>query len=90
LGRFGERAGGTRRRTSPEAAYGYAGHLFGRVPMTWMNKDRRRPFARLPLYLAARAAPRSGTSNGHDYTDFRLGDPDAMTRHSPAAVYRRR
>jgi glutamate-1-semialdehyde 2,1-aminomutase len=63
-------------------AYARAGHLFGRVPMTWMNKTAG-PF---PRYLATARGARVTDIDGHEYVDFCLGDTGAMTGHSPAAV----
>lgn len=66
-----------------------ATHLFGRVPMTWMNKSA----AGFPLYLDYARGARLTDIDGHDYVDFSLGDTGAMAGHSPeatvAAVQRR-
>ncbi|MGW1161575.1 transaminase [Streptomyces sp. NPDC002519] len=71
------------------AAYERADHLFGRVPMTWMNKTA----GAFPRYLAAARGARVTDIDGHDYIDFCLGDTGAMAGHSPdavtAAVHRR-
>ena len=63
-----------------------ADHLFGGVPMTWMNKWA----GGFPLYLAERAGPRVTDVDGHAYVDFCLGDTGAMAGHSPRADGRRR
>ncbi|MDT0464127.1 transaminase [Streptomyces gibsoniae] len=71
------------------AAYAGADHLFGRVPMTWMNKTA----GAFPRYLDAARGARVTDIDGHDYIDFCLGDTGAMAGHSPdpvaAAVHRR-
>jgi glutamate-1-semialdehyde 2,1-aminomutase len=64
------------------AAYAAATHLFGRVPMTWMNKNA----AGFPLYLAAATGARVADVDGHEYVDFCLGDTGAMAGHSPPAT----
>jgi glutamate-1-semialdehyde 2,1-aminomutase len=61
------------------AAYDDAAHLFGRVPMTWMNKTA----AGFPLYLATARGARVTDLDGHEYVDFSLGDTGAMAGHSP-------
>ncbi|MEV7362312.1 transaminase [Streptomyces sp. NPDC003631] len=65
-----------------KAAYERADHLFGRVPMTWMNKTA----GAFPRYLAAARGARLTDIDGHDYIDFCLGDTGAMAGHSPDAV----
>nr|WP_296069338.1 transaminase [uncultured Actinoplanes sp.] len=64
------------------AAFRDAGHLFGRVPMTWMNKTA----AGFPLYVATARGARLTDVDGHEYADFCLGDTAAMAGHSPAPV----
>jgi glutamate-1-semialdehyde 2,1-aminomutase len=64
------------------AAYARAEHLFGRVPMTWMNKQA----AGFPLYLESARGSRVTDLDGHEYVDLCLGDTGAMAGHSPAAV----
>ncbi|MGW7822154.1 transaminase [Streptomyces puniciscabiei] len=64
------------------AAYAGAGHLFGRVPMTWMNKTA----GAFPRYLAGARGARVTDVDGHEYIDFCLGDTGAMAGHSPAPV----
>jgi glutamate-1-semialdehyde 2,1-aminomutase len=67
----------------PRSAAAYAaarGHLFGGVPMTWMNKAA----GRFPLYLESARGARVRDIDGHEYVDFALGDTGAMAGHSPA------
>ena len=81
----------TYRRRNPRsaAAYARAGHLFGRVPMTWMNLAA----GGFPVYLAGAHGASVSDIDGHTYVDFALGDTGAMAGHSPvptvAAVHRR-
>ena len=75
-----ERAHHAARNPRSRAAYAAAGNLFGRVPMTWMNKTA----ADFPLYLDRAAGARVRDLDGHDYVDFSLGDTGAMAGHSPA------
>ena len=77
-----ERAEAVRRCPRSRDAYARADHLFGRVPMTWMNKTAG-PF---PRYLATARGARVTDIDGHEYVDFCLGDTGAMTGHSPAPV----
>ena len=63
------------------AAYARAGHLFGRVPMTWMNKNA----GGFPIYLEPARGARVTDVDGHEYVDFCLGDTGAMAGHSPPA-----
>ncbi|HEX6873946.1 MAG TPA: transaminase [Micromonosporaceae bacterium] len=63
-------------------AYEQADNLFGRVPMTWMNKRA----GGFPLYLATARAARVTDLDGHEYVDLCLGDTGAMAGHSPAPV----
>ncbi|MFG2042649.1 transaminase [Dactylosporangium sp. NPDC048998] len=77
-----ERAAFAERNPRSAAEYAQAGHLFGRVPMTWMNKKA----AGFPLYLAAARGARVTDVDGHEYTDFCLGDTAAMAGHSPEPV----
>ena len=78
-------------RTHPksQAAYAAADHLFGRVPMTWMNKKA----GGFPIYFSRGRGNRVWDIDGHEYLDFALGDTGAMAGHSPepvvAAVRRR-
>ena len=65
------------------AAYAAAGqHLLGGVPMTWM---RMWPGG-FPLYQATARGARVTDVDGHEFTDFCLGDTGAMAGHSPAPV----
>ncbi|TFC20042.1 aminotransferase class III-fold pyridoxal phosphate-dependent enzyme [Cryobacterium algoritolerans] len=70
------------RNPKSAAAYENASHLFGKVPMTWMNKKA----GGFPLYLATARGSRVTDLDGHEYLDFALGDTGAMAGHSPAAV----
>ncbi len=65
-----------------QAAYAAASHLFGRVPMTWMNKVA----GGFPIYLDRAHGNRVWDIDGHEYIDFALGDTGAMAGHSPAPV----
>jgi glutamate-1-semialdehyde 2,1-aminomutase len=76
----------------PGSARAYAHgrrHLFGGVPMTWMNKAA----GAFPLYLDGARGARVTDIDGLEYIDFALGDTGAMAGHSPqpvvAAVRRR-
>lgn len=64
------------------AAYQRASHLFGRVPMTWMNKK----VGGSPIYFARGHGNRVQDIDGLDYRDFALGDTGAMAGHSPQPV----
>ncbi|MEH0841237.1 transaminase [Micromonospora sp. CPCC 205711] len=77
-----ERDSHIRRNPRSAAAYAKAEHLFGRVPMTWMNKQA----AGFPLYLDSARGSHVVDLDGHDYVDLCLGDTGAMAGHSPAAV----
>jgi glutamate-1-semialdehyde 2,1-aminomutase len=77
-----ERAAFAERRPRSAAAYAAAGHLFGRVPMTWMNKTA----AGFPVYVEQARGARITDVDGHEYVDFCLGDTGAMAGHSPAPV----
>ncbi|MGZ4165193.1 MAG: transaminase [Solirubrobacteraceae bacterium] len=73
------------RDTHPRSAAAYAEggrHLFGGVPMTWMNMAA----GRFPLYLQSARGARVTDVDGHDYIDFALGDTGAMAGHSPEPV----
>jgi glutamate-1-semialdehyde 2,1-aminomutase len=63
------------------ALYESADNLFGRVPMTWMNKWS----GGFPLYLETAHGNRITDVDGHTYIDFALGDTAAMAGHSPEA-----
>ncbi len=77
-----ERATFADRHPRSAAAYARADHLFGRVPMTWMNKSA----AGYPVYLDRARGARLTDIDGHEYVDFCLGDTAAMAGHSPAPV----
>lgn len=77
-----ESAEAERQNPRSRAAYANAGHLFGRVPMTWMNKTA----GAFPRYLATARGARVTDVDGHSYIDFCLGDTGAMAGHSPAVV----
>ncbi|MCZ7462209.1 transaminase [Streptomyces sp. WMMC940] len=77
-----ETAEATARNPRSKAAYEAADHLFGRVPMTWMNKNA----GTFPRYLAGAHGARVTDIDGHEYVDFCLGDTGAMAGHSPAPV----
>jgi len=64
------------------AAYDRADHLFGRVPMTWMNKKA----GGFPIYLERALGNRVWDIDGFEYVDFALGDTGAMAGHSPEAT----
>jgi glutamate-1-semialdehyde 2,1-aminomutase len=59
--------------------YTEATHLFGRVPMTWMNKNA----AGFPLYVDRARGNRVWDVDGIELIDFALGDTGAMAGHSP-------
>jgi glutamate-1-semialdehyde 2,1-aminomutase len=68
---------------NPRSAAAHAAaapHLFGGVPMTWMNKAA----GGFPLQLATARGSRVTDVDGHEYVDFALGDTGAMAGHSPA------
>ncbi|GAA0552435.1 aspartate aminotransferase family protein [Paractinoplanes ferrugineus] len=77
-----ERSSFAARRPRSAAAHAGADHLFGRVPMTWMNKNA----AGFPIYAASARGARLTDLDGHTYVDFCLGDTGAMAGHSPAPV----
>src|SRR5689334_19245219 len=77
-----ERASFAERHPRSAAAYGRADHLFGRVPMTWMNKTA----AGFPMYLKTARGNRLTDLDGNEFIDFCLGDTGAMAGLSPAPV----
>lgn len=77
-----ERAEHRTRTPASRAAFEAADHLFGRVPMTWMNKWS----GGYPLYLAGAHGNRITDIDGNEYVDFALGDTATMAGHSPAAT----
>lgn len=74
-----ERATYSERTPRSRELFDAADHLFGRVPMTWMNKWS----GGYPLYLATARGNRITDVDGHEYVDFALGDTGAMAGHSP-------
>jgi glutamate-1-semialdehyde 2,1-aminomutase len=64
------------------SAYESADHLFGHVPMTWMNKKA----GGFPIYFDRALGNRIWDIDGFEYVDFALGDTGAMAGHSPAAT----
>ena len=77
-----EQATYTENHPRSRALFEEAGNLFGRVPMTWMNKWS----GGFPLYLDQASGNRITDVDGHTYIDFALGDTGAMAGHSPAAT----
>ncbi|WP_405918030.1 transaminase [Streptomyces sp. NBC_00728] len=77
-----ESAEAEHRNPRSRAAYERADHLFGRVPMTWMNKTA----GAFPRYLDTARGARITDIDGHEYIDFCLGDTGAMAGHSPEVV----
>jgi len=77
-----ERADFVARHPASAAAYARSEHLFGRVPMTWMNKNA----GDFPIYLDRALGSRVWDIDGLEYVDFALGDTGAMAGHSPAAT----
>src|SRR3954454_35229 len=77
-----ERATFAERNPRSRQAYAGAEHLFGQVPMTWMNKRA----GGFPLYLATARGATVTDLDGHSYVDLCLGDTGAMAGHSPAPV----
>lgn len=61
-----------------------ADHLFGRVPMTWMNMGA----GGFPLAFSTARGARITDVDGLDYVDFALGDTGAMAGHSPEPTVR--
>jgi glutamate-1-semialdehyde 2,1-aminomutase len=80
LGR--ERAQFTELHPRSRQAYANAAHLFGGVPMTWMNMRA----GAFPLYLGTARGAVVTDIDGISYADFSLGDTAAMAGHSPAAT----
>ena len=59
-----------------------AHHLFGRVPMTWMNMWP----GGFPLGFSGARGAVVTDLDGHELIDFALGDTGAMAGHSPAPL----
>ena len=76
-----ERAEYARRNPRSRELYDAGEHLFGRVPMPWMNKAA----GGFPLGLDRADGARVWDLDGHEYIDFCLGDTGAMAGHSPRA-----
>jgi glutamate-1-semialdehyde 2,1-aminomutase len=74
-----ERSSHESRTTGSRGLYSEADNLFGRVPMTWMNKWS----GGYPLYLHSARGNRIVDVDGNEYVDFSLGDTGAMAGHSP-------
>ena len=70
------------RNPKSKAAYERADHLFGRVPMTWMNKKA----GGFPVYFDRAIGNRIWDIDGNEYIDFALGDTGAMAGHSAPPV----
>ncbi len=64
--------------------YDSADHLYGRVPMTWMNKWA----GGYPVVGVKARGNRVETVDGQVLIDFALGDTGAMAGHSPEATAR--
>jgi glutamate-1-semialdehyde 2,1-aminomutase len=77
-----ERATYTKENPRSRALYDAADHLFGHVPMTWMNMWR----GGFPLYLDRAWGNRVVDVDGHELVDFAMGDTGAMAGHSPRAT----
>jgi len=67
-----------------KASFEQASHLFGQVPMTWMNKWA----GGFPLTFASAHGNTIVDVDGHSLIDFALGDTGAMAGHSPTATVR--
>jgi glutamate-1-semialdehyde 2,1-aminomutase len=79
-----ERATYLEAHAASRAAFAGAAHLFGRVPMPWMNKRA----GAFPLYLASAQGATVTDIDGVSYADFCLGDTAAMAGHSPEPTVR--
>jgi len=81
LGSLLERERASYRDEHPRSFEAYTGsrHLFGRRPMTWMNKSA----GGFPLYGAKAHGARVEDIDGRVLIDFCLGDTGAMAGHSP-------
>jgi len=64
------------------SSYQDSHNLFGKVPMTWMNKWS----GGFPLYLSKANGNSITDIDGNSYVDFALGDTGAMAGHSPKAT----
>src|SRR6478735_7790411 len=77
-----ERASYRDRHPGSLAVHERADHLFGRVPMTWMNMWS----GGFPLALDRARGNRVTDVDGHEYVDLAMGDTGAMAGHSPRAT----
>ena len=77
-----EQATYTERHPRSRELFEQGSNLFGRVPMTWMNKWT----GGFPLYLDHARGNRISDVDGQTYVDFALGDTGAMAGHSPRAT----
>ena len=77
-----EQADYTQRHPRSRELFEQGSNLFGKVPMTWMNKWS----GGFPLYLDNARGNRVSDVDGHTYVDFALGDTAAMAGHSPRAT----
>ncbi len=77
-----ERALYKERNPKSLSLFNSANNLFGKVPMTWMNKWS----GGFPIYLDYAKGNTIVSVDGHTYIDFALGDTAAMAGHSPDAV----
>ena len=77
-----ERAAFEANHPKSKAAYAAADHLFGRVPMTWMNKKA----GSFPIYFESARGNRVRDIDGNEYIDFALGDTGSMAGHSAPEV----
>ncbi len=75
-----ERALHASRNPRSAEEFARASHLFGRVPMTWMNKWS----GGFPMYLDGASGNTIWDIDGNHYVDFAMGDTGAMAGHSPA------
>lgn len=71
-----------KRNPKSQAAFEKADHLFGRVPMTWMNKKA----GGFPIYFDRAMGNTIWDIDGNEYIDFALGDTGSMAGHSAPAV----
>ncbi len=77
-----EQATYARLHPKSKALHDAANHLFGQVPMTWMNMWT----GGFPLAMSTARGNRITDVDGLEYVDFALGDTGAMSGHSPDAT----
>ena len=65
-----------------KAAYANAEHLFGRVPMTWMNKKA----GSFPIYFESARGNRIRDIDGNEYIDYLLGSGPMYIGHNHPKV----